>query len=95
MLDFDERDLLLMAEEAGFREIHLQLDVDIEPPDVINNFEAYLRSSPNPLAPTLEEAISEALTPAEANEYTSHLRRSVEQGQGTRKMACASLWAVK
>jgi arsenite methyltransferase len=95
MLDFDERDLLHLAEGAGFREVHLQLEANIEPPDKIQNWEAYLRTAPNPLAPTLEEAIAASLTPAEAREFTTHLRSAVEQGIGSRKMACAYLWAVK
>src|SRR6266487_1302922 len=32
MLNFDERDLILFAERTGFKEIHLELEVDVKPP---------------------------------------------------------------
>ncbi len=94
MMDFDERDLLKFAEKAGFGEIHLELQAKIEPKQP-ERWEAFLRSSPNPLAPTLEEVLQEALTSAEAERFTNHLRPRVEQGQGTYRMAVAYLWAVK
>jgi arsenite methyltransferase len=94
MMDFDERDLLKFAEKAGFGEIHLDLQVKIEPKEP-EHWEAFLRSSPNPLAPTLEEAMQEALTPAEAERFTNHLRPLVEQGQGTYRIAVVYLWAIK
>jgi arsenite methyltransferase len=94
MMDFGEYDLLNFAEKAGFGEIHLDLQVDIRPLEP-RNWEAFLRSAPNPLAPTLEEAMQEALTPAEAERFTNHLRPLVEQGQGTYRMALAYLWAIK
>lgn len=94
MMDFGEYDLLNFAEKAGFGEVHLDVQVDIRPLEP-RNWEAFLRSAPNPLAPTLEEAMQEALTPAEAERFTNHLRPLVEQGQGTYRMALAYLWAIK
>jgi len=54
-----------------------------------------VRAAPNPLAPTLEEAMREALTSDEAERFTAYLRPLVERGQGTRRSAVARLWAVK
>jgi hypothetical protein len=51
--------------------------------------------APNPLAPTVEEAIDRALTPEEAQRYVNCLRPLVEAGQGTSRGAVAYLWAVK
>lgn len=94
MIDFGEYDLLNFAEKAGFGEIHLDLQVYIKPREAMM-WEAFLHSSPNPLAPTLEEALREALTPDEAAQFVHYLRPLVEEGQGTGRMALAYLWAIK
>jgi arsenite methyltransferase len=94
MLDFDERDLLAHAEGAGFGEVHLELRVDVEPLPP-RSWATFVRTAPNPLAPTLEEALARRLTPAESAQLVAHLRPLVETGQGTRRGAVAYLWAVK
>lgn len=94
MLDFDERDLLALAEGAGFGEVHLELRADVEPLRP-RSWATFARSAPNPLAPTLEEALARCLTPAEAERFVGHLRPLVEAGQGTRRAAVAYLWGVK
>jgi len=95
MIDFDERDLLHFAQEAGFEELHLSLEADIEPPRAQITWEAFLHRAPNPLAPTLGEAVSQALTPTEGERFLAHLRPLVEKRRGTRRMAVAYLWGVK
>jgi arsenite methyltransferase len=94
MLDFDERNLLTLAEHAGFHEIHLELQVRIMPM-VPLRWDVWVRSSPHPLLPTLEEAMHEALTPEEMARCVAHLRPLMESGQGTWRDAVAYLWAVK
>lgn len=94
MLDFDERDLVALAERAGFEEVHLHLEIDInrlEP----RPWDVALNSSGNPRIPTLAEAMDQALTPGETERLTAHLRPLVEQGDGWRRMAVAYLWAVR
>lgn len=97
MMDFDEKDLLAFAERAGFREIHLELDVHIMPPPDTDKvgWEVYYRMAPNPKAPTLEEAVKAALTEEQAETFIAHLRPLVENNQGTTRLAMAYLWAVK
>ena len=95
MLDFDERDLIRFARDAGFQKIHLRLDVRIFSQHKMPNWETFLNQAPNPLAPTLKEAISESLTPSEARDFLTHLRTAVEQQRGLRKGAAAYLWAGK
>ncbi len=95
MIDFDERDLLRLAQEAGFGELHLRMEADIEPPMEELKWEAFLHRAPNPLAPTLEDAVKQALTPTEGEEFLAHLRPLMEKKQGTRKMAIAYLWGTK
>ncbi|MDQ5818468.1 MAG: hypothetical protein M3334_08840 [Actinomycetota bacterium] len=104
MLGFDERDLLAFAQQVGFGEIHLEYRAEIASAnapgddtstDTPTNWETTLRSSPNPLAPTLKEAMQQALTPSEAERFEAHLRPLVERGQRIRWEAVAYLWAVK
>lgn len=94
MLDFDERDLLTMAEKAGFREIHLRLEANIGALEPMK-WETLLNSAGNPKIPTLAEAMQEALTPAERDALVAHLKPQVEAGQGIRRLAVAYLWAQK
>ncbi len=94
MLDFDERDLLISAEKAGFGEIHLELKVEISPltPE---RWDAFINRAGNPKVPTLEEAMTETLLPKERGEFEAHLRPLVESGQGIRRSAASFLWATK
>jgi ubiquinone/menaquinone biosynthesis C-methylase UbiE len=94
MFDFDERDLLRWVEEAGFTEIHLDYRVDIEPrePDDPDRF---LRTSGNPLIPTLQQAAEQALTSDERERFVTALGPLVAQGRGTHRLAAASLAARK
>jgi arsenite methyltransferase len=100
MLNFDERDLLTYAEEAGFEEIHLEYRADITQGNHLFSgegpgWELLLKSSGNPKIPTLEEAMNEALKPEEIERFTTHLRPLVERNEGKGMSAVAYLWAVK
>ena len=94
MLDFDERDLVAWAEQAGFSEIHLELQIDVQPVEPLD-WSAYYHMAANPKIPTLAEAVEGALTSTEAEAFINHLRPLVEAGEGTRRWAVAYLWAVK
>jgi ubiquinone/menaquinone biosynthesis C-methylase UbiE len=100
MLDFDERDLVRLAEDAGFEEIHLEYQVDIEPMAKETSFgagswEIFLKSSGNPKLPTMGAVIAEALSEEEQEQFGAHLRPLVEGKRGTNRRAVAYLWAVK
>ncbi len=95
MMNFNERDLLRHAEEAGFAEIHLELVVDVEPRTWVEDWKLLLGTAPNPNARTTGEAIAAALTPEEAERFEGHLRPLVEAGRGLKRSAFAYLWAVK
>jgi ubiquinone/menaquinone biosynthesis C-methylase UbiE len=95
MFDFDERDLMLLARGAGFGEVHLELRVDVEPRKDPVGWETFLRTAPNPLAPTFEEAMRESLRPSEARRLEACLRPLVEAGRGLHRSAGAYLRAVK
>jgi ubiquinone/menaquinone biosynthesis C-methylase UbiE len=58
-------------------------------------WESFLRSSPNPLAPTLAAAIAVALTPDEAERFTAHLRPLFERMEKVERSEFVYLTAVK
>jgi arsenite methyltransferase len=97
MIDFDERDLVVFAEEAGFVDIRLNLVVEVTTAPMwdTRDWQVFLDSSPNPLAPTFGEAIDMALTPEEAEQLTAVLRPQIENGLGTTRMARAFMTAKK
>ena len=94
MLDFDERDLLRLAEHAGFFPITLDYRAEIEPPEA-RTWDTFLQSSGNPKIPTLDQAMEQALTGDERDRLVSLLRPAVEAGRGVWRMGHAYLWAVK
>jgi arsenite methyltransferase len=97
MIDFDERDLLVFAEAAGFEDIRLTLTAEItnEASWRACDWEVFLDSSPNPLAPTFREAIHSSLTDDEAARLAAVIRPQVEAGHGTTRFAHAFLTARK
>lgn len=95
MLNFDEQDLVTLAEAAGFREIHLELRQQIASHRAPMAWEAFLSSSGNPHAPTNGEMIADALSSAERQRFARHLRPLVEAGDMVRRLAVADLWAEK
>lgn len=94
MLDFDERDLVGMAEDAGFFPLELEYFAEVRPIEP-RPWETFLCMAGNPKIPTLEEAMDSALTPDEVARLTAHLRPLVEEGRGVWRMAHAYLSGVK
>jgi arsenite methyltransferase len=94
MLDFDERDLVAMAERAGFVDLHLDYEADVRAPRA-TDWIRFVQSAGNPLSPTLEEAMNAALTPGERDGFTAHLKPLVESGTGVERRAFAFLTAKK
>jgi len=97
MIDFDERDLLQLAEAAGFVDLRLQLTAEVtrKPPLEVRSWDVLLDSSANPLAPTLREAMHVSLTADEQARLTDALRPQVEHGEGVTRLARAFLSARK
>lgn len=95
MLDFGERDLIQFAEQAGFKEVHLELRVDVTPQDEDIKWESLMRIAFNPKIPTLEEAMQQALTSVEVERLVAHMRPLVESRQSVERKAHAYVWAVK
>lgn len=81
MMGFDETDLLRLAEDAGFSDVSVVLELSsIEGPPLGGvDWPHLLSISPNPNAPTYEEAIKLALTPEEAARLETYLRPLVDE----------------
>ena len=94
MLDFDERDLIRLAEDARFFPIQLLLDAEIKRTDP-QTWEGFLNGSGNPKIPTIAEAMKQVLTAAERERLTAYLRPLVESGLGEWRMALAHLVGVQ
>jgi len=94
MIDFDERDLVALALQAGFFPIELALSAEIAAAEP-QTWSSFLHSSGNPRIPTLAEATAQVLTAEESRRFEEHLRPLVEKGLGTSWMAKAHLKAVK
>jgi SAM-dependent methyltransferase len=97
MLDFDDRDLVALAEAAGFGRIHMECHVDVEVGASMGaiSIDALLDSAPNPLAPTARESIAAALAPDEQARFIAGLRDAVQRGERLRRSAVAYLVASK
>jgi ubiquinone/menaquinone biosynthesis C-methylase UbiE len=94
MVDFDERDLIGLAEATGFFPVTLEYRAEIEPSEP-RLWEAFLNAAGNPKIPTLGEAMDEALTDEEREQLVAALRPAVEEGRGVWRMGSAYLWAVR
>jgi arsenite methyltransferase len=95
MGDFDERDLVRHAENAGFPEISLDLRLNLKPTKQPCAWETYLRTSGNPLIPPLGEVMKQVLSAEESAAFTAVLKPLVESGHGQERAALAYLTAVK
>ncbi|MCI0555658.1 MAG: class I SAM-dependent methyltransferase [Anaerolineae bacterium] len=94
MTDFDERDLMIYAEKAGFSTINVELQIEVKPPEN-TDWGTFLHAAGNPKIPSIEEAMQQAFTLGETETFTSYLRPLVESRQGIHRSAVAYLWAVK
>ena len=95
MVDFDDRDLVRHAQDAGFPRIDLELQVSVETRKRPMPWAVFMHTAGNPLVPTLVEAMSQVLSPWEIIEFTTHLRPLVESGMGLERRAVAYLTASK
>jgi arsenite methyltransferase len=95
MLDFDDRGLVRLAEQAGFPDVRLALRVEVKTTTKPCPWEVFLGSAPNPLVPPFGEVMGLVLETQEAAELTHALRPLVESGTGEHRLALAELIAVK
>jgi SAM-dependent methyltransferase len=98
MFDFDERDLLRLAAEAGFTALELdyRAEVGVPAPPPSTDWDALKKTAPNPLAPTVEEVLAGVLTDGERDRFEYHVRAVLAAGTPARiTLATAYLRAVR
>ena len=98
MLNFDERDLLRLAREAGFTALELdyRAEIAVPTPAPPADWDVLKTTAPNPLAPTVEEALAGTLTAAERDRFENHVRTVLAEGTPARTtLATAYLRAVR
>jgi arsenite methyltransferase len=97
MRDYDEGDLLKLAEDAGFAPVHLECHVDTETDPSLGavSLPALLASAPTPLAPAIGEAVDRALDGDEREQFLRHLGDSVEAGAYRWRRVAAYISATK
>jgi len=78
--NYSERDLVRFACQAGFRNVHLELHIDVRP-SPISNWDVFLDVSPHPLAPPLRQILAAQFVEAERKLFENILRPRVESGQ--------------
>lgn len=75
--NYSERDLIGIAQAAGFDELHLELHIDVAPSPT-PNWDAFLESSPHPLAPPLSAILAEQFNIEERQLFETVMRPLVE-----------------
>ncbi|WP_176929104.1 class I SAM-dependent methyltransferase [Paraburkholderia lycopersici] len=77
--NYGERDLVRFAIDAGFTDVHLELHINVRTEDCLP-WETFLRISPHPLAPTLEEVLEKEFTRDERRYLEVRMRAIFESG---------------
>lgn len=80
MTNFSEQDLVRIAEDAGFIDVQMELHVEVFPTSA-TNWDAFLESSPHPLAPPVKQLIAERLTEEEHRYLEERFRPLIEAAQ--------------
>lgn len=79
LTNYNERSLVGTAAEAGFHEINMNLNIRTVT-SVFTSWDAFLATSPHPLAPTLAAVLSKLFTTDERKLFEETLRPVVESG---------------
>jgi arsenite methyltransferase len=98
MLNFDERDLLRWARAVGFGALGLDYRAEVEVPHELptRDWDLLKQVAPNPLAPTLEEAMARTLTDAERVRFETRVRAALAAHVPARRtIATAYLRALR
>lgn len=92
--NYTERDLLRLAQEAGFRELHLELHISVTN-SYRKSWNVFVDSSPHPLAPSLRTILQERFTADERRRFETAVRPMVESSEFTETDRMTYLTAFK
>jgi pimeloyl-ACP methyl ester carboxylesterase len=97
MMNFDDRDLVQLAQTAGLDEVHVECHIDIGPGSVLRpiDLQGLLDTAPNPTAPTIRQGIDAALTTAEREQFLARLQQAVNDRDAVHRTAVAHVFATK
>jgi len=94
LTNYTERDLVNLAQQAGFAGIQLALHIDVLPMQM-SSWESFLGSSPHPLAPSLAQVLAEQFNEGERAFFVPALRAVLESPDATMTERIAYLRAHK
>jgi ubiquinone/menaquinone biosynthesis C-methylase UbiE len=94
IVNYSERDLLNFVRNAGFGDIHLQLEIDVKP-SLITSWDVFVGSSPHPWAPPLSRILAEQFTPDDRQFLERIVRPAVESGNNVTTERVVYVSAVK
>jgi arsenite methyltransferase len=96
MSDFDDRDLVRMAIDAGFIHAKLELEIQVGKAEFAHrDWETLYNQSPNPLVPTLRQQVESSLTQPEQERFMSYMKEQVESAPKFYSQAYCWLTAQK
>lgn len=95
MMGFDETDLLRLAEESGFDNVRVTLELTGSNPDPFEMpWRELMKISPNPNAPTFGEAINQSLSLDEAGRLQAYLRPLMDDPSVTERFRNAGAYVT-
>jgi arsenite methyltransferase len=94
MTNYSERDLVRYAQDCGFTDIHMELHIDVGSSKKIS-WEVFTGSSPHPLAPSLNQILTDQFTRQERELFEAILRPVIETYGTVAHDRMAYLQAVK
>lgn len=92
--NYSERDLVQLAHNCGFVDIHMELHIDIGP-STATPWEVFINTAPHPLAPSLSVILDEQFTAEEREFLEQILRPTIESTQAVVTERIAYLTARK
>jgi ubiquinone/menaquinone biosynthesis C-methylase UbiE len=92
--NYSERDLLRLAQKAGFTTLHMELHMDVRP-NAITDWAVFCAIAPHPWAPGLGEIMATRFTPEERRTLEAALRPEVEAGRLSTASRMVFLSAIK
>jgi len=94
LTNYTERDLIILFQQAGFTDIHMELHIDVRKGAAVP-WNTFIDIAPRPGVPTLREVFAVHLIESERQQVEQSLRPLVERGLHNERDAVAYLTAVK
>lgn len=94
LVNFSERDLVRIAQETGFKEIHMEFHIDLSSSETVS-WEIFIDHSPHPWAPSLKAILGAQFNAEEQQLLEQALRPQVQTITATALSRMAYLVAQK